>query len=193
MGNATLEVAVETTGVRDGGQSGASGGTTDGAEDWRGDETGDRGVDGTGEVWVMEEKESVDIEAGGRIWGLVSGVGIGVVTEGDGVTTGSDETEAGNGMCAPSRSSISEIAATESAPTLNSSTSGSSASEGMLSKSLGYISAVMYDERSEIGFSVVAYSVSGSDGGMVGNEWYDEMDEGALGVTYPSLPDVALT
>jgi hypothetical protein len=110
-----------------------------------------------------------------------------VVTEGDGVTTGSGETEAGNGMCTSSRSSISEIMATESAPpTLT-------ASEGMLSKSLGYITSAMYDERSEIGFSVVAYSVSGSDGGMVGNEWCNEMDGGALGMTYHSLPYLALT
>jgi hypothetical protein len=44
----------------------------------------------------------------------------------------------------------------------------------MLSKSLGYIFAVTYEELSEIGLTVVTYSVSGSDGGIVGSEWYDE-------------------
>ena len=43
-------------------------------------------------------------------------------------------------------------------------------SEGMLSKSLGYASSAMYDELSEIGFSAVTYSASGSDGGMVRSE-----------------------
>jgi hypothetical protein len=90
----------------------------------------------------------------------------------------------------------------ERAPTLTASTSGSrtidgargvvGSSKGMLSKSLGYISAVMSHDLSEIGFSAVTYFVSGSDGRIVGSEWHDEMEEGALGVTYPSLPDVAL-
>jgi hypothetical protein len=118
----------------------------------------------------------------------------GVDMEGDGVPAGSDETEAGNGMCASSRSS-SEIVVTESTSgsrTINGARGVVGSSEGMLSKSLGYISAVTYDDLSEIGFSAVTYSVSGSDGGIVGSEWYDEIEEGALGVTYPSLPDVAL-
>jgi hypothetical protein len=83
-----------------------------------------------------------------------------VASEADGVIAGSDIVEAGNGMWASAISSNSD--AGEGAPTLNVSTSGSSgtssvegASEGILSKSLGYTSAVMYGDLSDTGFSAV--------------------------------------
>jgi hypothetical protein len=70
-------------------------------------------------------------------------VEIGVAIEADGVIAGSDEIEADKGMCASARSSSSERGvSTSGSRAIEGARGVVGASEGMLSKSLGYTSAI---------------------------------------------------